>query len=179
MYQKKNQIKIQICPEFLRIAAHVYVAGPRYITLKPIIISITCRSRNTLLYADMYLVIWIPYTVTHIFQTFNIHRQTSNVSRRLVGNTLVDHSDVVGATTTSCSTKHLVSIDCTKTTARRDEKYLSYVIWCDLYQNFNGICQVHNVNCHYAIKWRRQIHAIKYQKDMLEFTRICVGPLLP
>ena len=29
--------------------------------------------------------------------TFNTHRQTSNISGTLVGNKIVDHSDVVGA----------------------------------------------------------------------------------
>ena len=28
---------------------------------------------------------------------YDIYRQTSNISRTLVGNTIVDHSDVVGA----------------------------------------------------------------------------------
>ena len=51
-------------------------------------------------------------------------RQTSNISRTLIGNKIVAHSDVVGAspagaaqTTSSFST----SIDWTKTAARRDE----------------------------------------------------------
>ena len=72
---------------------------------------------------------------------FNAYRQTSNISRTLVGNNkTVDHSDVVGAvpvgtapTTSSFSTHHLTSIDCTKTTARRDENHLSFVIWCVLH----------------------------------------------
>ena len=60
--------------------------------------------------------------------------QTSDIRHTLVGNKIVDHSDVlvVGAspivaapTTSSFSTEHLASIDCAKTTARRDEKHLS------------------------------------------------------
>ena len=46
------------------------------------------------------------------------HRQTSNINRALVGNKLVDHSDVVGAshigaapTISSFSIKHLTSMD--------------------------------------------------------------------
>ena len=51
--------------------------------------------------------------------------QTSNISHTIVGNKIVDHSDVVGAvptgtapTTSSFSTKHLASIVWAKTTAR-------------------------------------------------------------
>ena len=69
-----------------------------------------------------------------------IYRQTSNINHTLVGNIIVDHSDVVGAspvgaapTTSSFSTSHLSSMDWAKTTTRRDEKHLSFGIWCDLY----------------------------------------------
>ena len=55
------------------------------------------------------------------------YRKTSNISRTLVGNKIVDNSDVVGAspvgaapTTSSFSTYHLASKDWAKTTARRD-----------------------------------------------------------
>ena len=65
---------------------------------------------------------------------------TFNISHILIGNKIVDHSNVVAAspvgtarTTSLFSTKHLASIDCTKTTARGDEKHLSLGIWCDLY----------------------------------------------
>ena len=68
---------------------------------------------------------------------------TSDIRRTLVGNTIVDHSDVVGAspvgaapTTSSFSSKHLASMDWAKTTARRDEKKLSFGIWCALYYRF-------------------------------------------
>ena len=66
--------------------------------------------------------------------------QTSNISHTLVGNKMVDPSDVgeespVGAapTISSFSTKHLALVDWAKTTARRDEKPLSFGIWCGLY----------------------------------------------
>ena len=68
------------------------------------------------------------------------YRQVSNIRRILVGNKIVDHSDVVGAspvgaapTTSSFSTEHLASLDWEKTTARRDRKHLSFAIWCVLY----------------------------------------------
>ena len=54
-----------------------------------------------------------------------IYRKTSNISRTLVGNKIVDHPDVVGAspvgavpTTSSFSTWHLASRDSSKTAAR-------------------------------------------------------------
>ena len=63
--------------------------------------------------------------------------QTSNISRNVVRNKIVDHSDVVeassvGATPTvsSFSTQHMVSMDWAYTTARRDETHLSLGIWC-------------------------------------------------
>ena len=53
-------------------------------------------------------------------------RQVSNISHTLVGNKIVDHSDVVGAspvgaapTTSSFSTQHLASLDWAKVTVRR------------------------------------------------------------
>ena len=70
------------------------------------------------------------------------YRQTFNIRHSLVGNELVDHSDVVGAssvgaasTTSSFPTKHLASMDWAKTT---NEKHLSFKIWCDLYYIFYG-----------------------------------------
>ena len=67
------------------------------------------------------------------------YRNTSNISHTLVGNKIVDNSDVVGAspvsaapTTSSFSTEHLVSMDWAKTNARGYKKHLSFGIWCDL-----------------------------------------------
>ena len=62
------------------------------------------------------------------------YQQTSNIRLALVGSKTVDHSDVVGAspvgpaaTTSSFATQHLASVDGAKqTTARRDEKHLSF-----------------------------------------------------
>ena len=82
----------------------------------------------------------LPYGVTRP-QWVNIltgYPQTSNISRTLEGNKIVDHSNVCGATpdsdpptTSSFWTEHLVSIDWAKATARRDEKHLSFGIWWD------------------------------------------------
>ena len=63
---------------------------------------------------------------------FVIYCQVSNIRLTWVGNQIVDHSDVVGAspvgaapTTSSFSTEHLASIYCAKTTASEVEKHLS------------------------------------------------------
>ena len=71
---------------------------------------------------------------------YYIYRQTSNIRRTWVGNIIVDHSDVVGAspvgaapTTSSFSTQHMASMDWPKATARRDGNHLSFHIWCVLY----------------------------------------------
>ena len=56
--------------------------------------------------------------------------QTFTIRHNFVGNKIVDHSDVVGAspvgaapTTSSFSTQHLASMDWAKTTARQEEKH--------------------------------------------------------
>ena len=71
------------------------------------------------------------------WHAFN-YRQTSNISRTLVDNKIVDHSGVVGAlpvgvAPATSSTFHLVSMDCAETTVRRDENHLNFRIWCNLY----------------------------------------------
>ena len=71
---------------------------------------------------------------------WNIYRQTSNISRTLLSDNIVDHSDVVGAspvgaapTTSSFLALHLASMDWAKSTGNRGENHLSFGIWCDLY----------------------------------------------
>ena len=68
------------------------------------------------------------------------YSQASDIRHTLVGNKIVDHSDVVGAspvgaapTTSSFSAYHLASLDWEKTSTRRDEKHLGFGIWCNLY----------------------------------------------
>ena len=68
------------------------------------------------------------------------YHKTSNISRTLVGNKIVDHSDVVGASpvgaappTSSFSTWHLASRDSAKKAARQYQNLLSVEIWWDLY----------------------------------------------
>ena len=67
------------------------------------------------------------------FQTYS---QTSNIISTLVRNKIVDHSTVV---TSAFSTKHLAPTQCTEATAWRDEKHLSFGIWCVLYKGFDYI----------------------------------------
>ena len=66
------------------------------------------------------------------------YRKTSDICRTLVGNKIVDNSDVVGAspvgaapTTSSFSNWHLASMDWAKTTARGYKTHLIFGIWCD------------------------------------------------
>ena len=92
-------------------------------------------------------IIKMRWSQDHFYNLHNAHlhtwkdyHHTSNIRCTLVGNKIVDHSDVVGAspvhvapTTSSFSTWQLVSMDWAKTTARRDENHLSFGIWCNLY----------------------------------------------
>ena len=71
---------------------------------------------------------------------YRVYRKISNIRRTLVGNKIVDHSDVVGAspvgaapTTSSFSTWHLASRDSAKTAASQYENLLSVGMWCALY----------------------------------------------
>ena len=82
----------------------------------------------------------IPVMVANSICLVQKYRQTSNKSGTLVGNKIVDHSDVVRAspvgaapTTSSFQINRLTSMDWAKTTARRNENYFSLRIWCCLY----------------------------------------------
>ena len=66
------------------------------------------------------------------------YRQTSTINRTLGGNKVVDHSDEVAPTTSSFSIEHMTSLDCAKTTARRNEIHLMFGI-CMFYR-FQGNC---------------------------------------
>ena len=68
------------------------------------------------------------------------YRKTSNIRCTLVGNKIVDHSDVIGAspvgaapTTSSFLTLHMASRDSAKTAARQYGNILSVEIWCVLH----------------------------------------------
>ena len=75
------------------------------------------------------------------------YHHTTNISRTLLGNEMVDHSDEIGAspvgaalTTSSFLAEHLAAMIWANTTARRDEKHLSFLIWCDWCKKFEGNC---------------------------------------
>ena len=96
-------------------------------------------------------MIWLDSNLQKFTTDMN-YCQTSNI-RHALGNTVVDHSDVVGAspvgaapTTSSFLTQHLASMDWAQTTTRRDEKHLSFGICCDLYQRFDSKQQLAAVN---------------------------------
>ena len=99
----------------------------------------TRRTRKNIMDAREinYPVRYITRTHLWSYERSEHYRQTSNISRTLVGNRHADHSDVVGATpigaaptTSSFATHHLAPMDWPKTTTRRDEKQLSFRIWC-------------------------------------------------
>ena len=73
------------------------------------------------------------------------YRKASNIRHTLVGNEIVNHSDVVGASpvnaapsTSSFSTSHLASKDSAKTASRQCDNLLSVGIRCALYWRFDG-----------------------------------------
>ena len=80
--------------------------------------------------------------------SLHVYCQISHICRTSVGNITVDHSDVDGASSVAarCS-NYILILDITpgwlqwiwaRTTARRDEKHLSFGIWWALYQGFDG-----------------------------------------
>ena len=88
------------------------------------------------------------------------YRQTSNISHTLAGNKTVDHTDVVGAlpvgaapTTSSFSTKHLVSMDWAETTARRNENHLILEISRYYEITLNNITNSRDVSEQTALIW--------------------------
>ena len=107
--------------------------------------------RNAYIYIyHIFVWIYIHTTVTHSYVVhklalyFRTYRRASNKIRTLIGNRIVDHSDVLGAapvgaapTTSSFSTLPN-SLKSGAKTARRDEKHLSCGLWRALYQRFDG-----------------------------------------
>ena len=76
----------------------------------------------------------------------NKYCQVSNINRTSVGNQIVCHSDVVGAspvgaapTTSSFSTWHLASKYCAKTTGRRDDKHLIFGSGASYIRDFTAL----------------------------------------
>ena len=93
------------------------------------------------------------------------YRQTSNISRTFVGNKLVDHSDVVGASPagaapTDVTYSLLTSVDWAETTARRDEKHLFFFWFCMAYTR--GLMVIiffaDDLHCHWSKFQYREIY---------------------
>ena len=82
-------------------------------------------------------------TKSQVAMDMQIYCQTSNISGTIVDNEIVDHSVVVGVSPVSTAPIFilgltLASMDSAMTT-RRDEKHLSFGIWCNLHYRFYGI----------------------------------------
>ena len=97
------------------------------------------------------------------------YHQSSNIRLLWVGNEIVDHSDVVGAspvgaapTTSSFSTLYLASMDWPKSTARRDDNHLSFQICGAYLRDFTVIFKliVENsslgIHCKIVLRWMPQ-----------------------
>ena len=103
-----------------------------------------CRCPTFTCVSETWLHVWVtellPWQWLPNELPYSTYRQVSDIRRTLVGNKIVDHSDVVGSspvgaapTSSSFSTWQLASLVWAKATARRDEKRLSLTIWCVLY----------------------------------------------
>ena len=97
------------------------------------------------LFKNMFKGIYLAYVIILLHMDHNdvIYCQT------LVGNKIVDHSGVFGAspvgaapTTSSFLTWNLAPMDWAKTTAGRDEKHAGLRIWCGLYMRIDGTCEL-------------------------------------
>ena len=89
------------------------------------------------------------FKIVYVLLQCLYYRKISNASRTLVGNKIVDHSDVVGAspagaapTTFSFSTWHLAPRDSAKKAARQYKNLLSVGIWCILYYRQYFECHI-------------------------------------
>ena len=108
----------------------------------PVDVNRTCKNGKTHNTVTIQITAWCKN---------NDYRKTSNIRRTLVGNKIVDHSDVVGASalgaappTPSFSTWHLASRDSAKKATRHHETLLSVGIWCVLYERLDGMFfQIH------------------------------------
>ena len=96
------------------------------------------------------------------FADWYINCQTCNISCTSIGNKIVHHSDVVGAspvgtspTTSSFSTEHLASMDWAKAITRRDENHLNFGTLCALYWRFYSIFNTNYWISQTMVVWKR------------------------
>ena len=108
-------------------------------------LEVACGLKNALSTENVHMeqMEWFSVEITKYLNVANAawislfywYRQTSNIKRTWVGNELVDHSYLVGAspistapTTSSFSTLQLASINWVKTAARWDKNHWSFWI---------------------------------------------------
>ena len=123
------------CQEYDPIGTIIISTKQTYIHYCDVIMSVT---------ASQVIGVLIVCRFFRRYSNYN-YRQISNIKCAFVGNQIIDHSDVVGAspagaapTTTSFSTEHMASINWAKTNARRDGEHLSFGIWSAFYWRFDG-----------------------------------------
>ena len=84
------------------------------------LVSLSLRTMVDIVVLGIWRLLWsrpdvcwcILWAIIWLCPTFN-YRQTSNLSRNLVGNKLVDHWDVVGTTVCRCCSNYIFIIDLT------------------------------------------------------------------
>ena len=135
-------------PIMVILLTHICIIPPQWV--KPQWVKPTLLRSKDMDYMNLLIKASLLFAET-VLEKFDVrkYRKTSNI-RCTLGNKIVDHSDVVGAspvgaapvwaspvgaapTTSSFSTWHLASRDLAKTAARQYENLLSVGIWCDLY----------------------------------------------
>ena len=69
-----------------------------------------------------------------------LYRKTSDISRTLIGNKIVDNSDVVGASPVGAAPNYIFILNLTpgfngfsKDNCKRIQETFKFGIWCDLY----------------------------------------------
>ena len=91
-----------------------------------------------------FILFWFLFIIKAFYIKWcDEYRQTFIISHMLVGNTIVDHSDVVGAAPFHlhfhCRLNTWFQWIWAKTTERRDDKQLRFGIWCNVNDIFYGI----------------------------------------
>ena len=115
------------CPSWLNVNTYLRISSLVTSETSEAVIKKPCyHNQHTTGLIDQVFSNTIPIIIDQIRVGYWYNCQTSNISHTLVGTTLVDHSNVVGAsriravpTTSSFSILHQVSMDWTKTNGRQ------------------------------------------------------------
>ena len=107
---------------------------------------------HILLWGVITKTVWTSAMID-IYSNGNYRKTSNKIRRTWLGNKIVDHSDVVGAspvgaapTTASFSTWHLASRDSAKTATRQYDIFLKVEIWCLILETLRYIpCIYENV----------------------------------